>query len=283
MADTHPTPDEQWTLWNGAAGHVWVEEQELLDEMFRPFEDLLVEAAAGAVPDAVLDVGCGTGTTTLAVARRLGSSTQCIGIDISQPMIVHAQARAEREGTRVRFIQANAQDYPLESHSVDMIISRFGVMFFDDPVFAFTNLRRATREEGHLQVIAWRDAAENPFMTTAERAAAPLLPRLPPRRPDEPGQFAFADRSRVWAILHESGWTDIDIRSIDVTCTIRASQLLPYVTRLGKVGAALRETDDSTRAQVVDTIRPAFDSYVQGDEVRFTAACWSIGARVPTS
>ena len=90
-------------------------------------------------------------------------------------------------------------------------------------------------------------------MTTAERAAAPLLPNLPPRRPDGPGQFAFADRDRVHSILHESGWTEIDIRPLDVACTLAEQDLVRYVTRLGPVGLMLQEADDRTRALVLES------------------------------
>jgi hypothetical protein len=164
-----------------------------------------------------------------------------------------------------------------------MIMSRFGVMFFEDSVRAFANLRRAARDDAELRFIAWRSAAENPFMTTAERAAAPLLPNLPARRPDGPGQFAFADRSRVHAILEDSGWTRIDIQPIDVACTLPEKELLGYVTRLGPVGLILHEVDDRTRTQVIEALRAAFDPYVHGADVRFTGACWMIGARAPAS
>ena len=231
----------------------------------------------------VLDVGCGTGSTTLAVARRLGAKGRCIGIDISEPMIAAARARAEREGTPASFIRADAQTHAFEPASFDMIISRFGVMFFDDSVRAFANLRRAARDDAELRFIAWRSAAENPFMTTAERAAAPLLPNLPARRPDAPGQFAFADQRRVHRILEESGWAEIDIRPIDVACTLPEKELVRYLTRLGPVGLILQEADERTRAQVIETVRAAFDPYVHGAEVRFTAACWMVGARAPSA
>jgi hypothetical protein len=116
-------------------------------------------------------------------------------------------------------------------------------------------------------------------MTAAERAAAPLLPNLPARRPDAPGQFAFANRDRVHAILEESGWAGIDIRPIDVECAFPEKELVTYLTRLGPVGMVLHEADDRTRSQVVQTVRPAFDPYVHGAEVRFTAACWMAGAK----
>jgi SAM-dependent methyltransferase len=279
MDATHETDHEQTKLWNGHAGHAWVDAQEALDRMFKPFEDLIVEAVTARSRGPVLDVGCGTGSTTLAVARLLGENGRCTGIDISAPMIAAARARADRERTAADFVCANAEVHAFEPASVDMIVSRFGVMFFDDPVRAFANLKRAARADATLDVIAWRSAAENPFMTTAERAASPLLPNLPARRPDGPGQFAFANGDRVINILEESGWGEIDVRPIDIECTLAEKELARYVTRFGPVGQILQEADDRTRAHAVATVRAAFDRYVHGAEVRFTAACWSVRAR----
>ena len=261
--------NDQNKLWNSTSGNAWVDLQELIDHVLQPFEDLLVEDVHGRV----LDVGCGTGSTTLAAARVTG---HCTGIDISEPMITAARARAERERSPATFLLADAQRYAFAPASFDMIISRFGVMFFDDFVEAFTNLRRAATE---LRFVAWRSPSENPFMTTAERAAAPLLPNIPPRNPDGPGQFAFADRSRVQRILEESGWSEIDVRPIDVPCTLPEKELLRYATRLGPLGQVLHEADDRTRTRIIETLRAAFDPYVQGAEVRFTAACWMVRAR----
>jgi SAM-dependent methyltransferase len=255
----------------------------LLDQIFKPFEDLLIEAVSAGSGGRVLDVGCGTGNTTLAVARLLGAKGHCIGIDISDPMIAAARARAERESSPASFIRANAQIHAFEPEGFDMIISRFGVMFFDNFARAFVNLRRAAREAAELRFIAWRSAAENPFMTTAECAAAPLLPNLPARRPDAPGQFAFADRRRVHSILEESGWAEIDIRPIDIACTLPENALVPYLSRLGPVGRILQEADDRTRTQIIETVRAAFDPYVHGTEVLFTAACWMVGARASSA
>ena len=276
--NTTDSASEQTALWNGAAGRAWVDAQQVLDRLFTPFEDLLVAAVRSASPRSVLDVGCGTGSTTLAVARALDADGGCLGIDLSEPMIALARARAARERIPAEFVCADAQVHAFEPDSVDMILSRFGVMFFADPVQAFSNLRRAARDGAQLRCIAWRSAADNPFMTTAERAAAPLLPNMPPRRPDGPGQFAFADRDRVDAILHDSGWTGIDIRPLDVACTLSEPDLFRYVTRLGPVGLMLQDADDDTRARVGDSIRGAFDPYVHGDQVRFTAACWMVTA-----
>jgi SAM-dependent methyltransferase len=283
MDVTRQNESEQTRLWNGLGGRAWVEMQELLDEVLKPFEDLLVEAVPAESASRVLDVGCGAGSTTLAVARRLGARGRSIGIDISDPLITAARARAEREGAQASFIRDDAQTHAFEPASFDMIVSRFGVMFFDDSVRAFANLRRAASDNAELRFVAWRSLTENPFMTTAERAAAPLLPNLPARRPDAPGQFAFADRHRVYSILEESGWGGIDIRPIDVACTFPKKELVRYVTRLGPLGQILHEADKQTRTQVVETVSAAFDPYVHGAEVRFTAACWMVGARAPSA
>ncbi|MBB4922538.1 class I SAM-dependent methyltransferase [Kitasatospora kifunensis] len=271
--------DEQTARWNGPAGQAWVEAQAVLDEMFRPFEDLLVEGVSTERGGRLLDVGCGTGSTTVAAAQRLGAQGSCVGIDISDPMIAAARARAEREGVPARFVLANAQDHAFEPTAFDTIISRFGVMFFGDPVAAFTNLRRAATHDAEVRFVAWRSAAENPFMTTAERAAAPFLPNLPARLPDAPGQFGFADASRVRRILAESGWTGIDIRAVDAVCTLPESELVRYFTLFGPLGLILREADEQTRAHVIETVRAAFEVYVQGAEVRYAAACWLVTAR----
>lgn len=275
------TGDEQTKYWNGIAGRAWTEEQEMLDRMYKPLEDLLVAAVPANSGHQVLDIGCGTGGMTLAVARRLGAEGRCVGIDISDPMLATARARAEQEGVPASFIRANAQDHAFEPASFDMLISRFGVMFFDDPVRAFANMRRAVKDDAPLRFIAWRSPSENPFMTTAERTAAPLLPNLPARRPDAPGPFAFADPRRVHRILEESGWAGIDIQPIDVACTLPEKELVRYLSRFGPLGLVLHEVDDRTRTQVIETVRAAFEPYVHGTEVRFNAACWMICARAP--
>ncbi|ASI68626.1 SAM-dependent methyltransferase [Diaphorobacter nitroreducens] len=283
MDVTHQAADEQAALWNGPGGRAWVEAQNTLDQMFKPFEDLLAAVVSPPSGGRVLDVGCGTGSTTLAVARRLGGRGHCTGVDISEPMITAARERAEREAAPASFILADAQTHAFDPAGFDTIISRFGVMFFADSVRAFANLRRAARDGAELHFVAWRSAAENPFMTTAERAAAPLLPNLPARRPDAPGQFAFADRQRIHRILEDSGWAGIDIQPIDVACTLPEKYLVSYLSRLGPVGRILHEADERIRGQVVKTVRAAFDSYVRGAEVRFTTACWVVSAHASSA
>ncbi|MGS0890964.1 class I SAM-dependent methyltransferase [Burkholderia stagnalis] len=272
---------EQSALWNGPSGRAWVDVQAPLDRMFEPFETLLADVAAETFARRVLDVGCGTGAVTLAIARRLGTEGDCTGVDISARMIDAARARAGHDGPRADFVCADAQTHAFAPGRFDLIVSRLGVMFFDDPVRAFANLLRAARPGAALRFVAWRGAADNPFMTTAERAAAPLLPDLPARRPGAPGQFAFGDRQRIASILSDGGWTDLAIEPVDRVCVLPEPALNDYIARLGPVGLALQAVDDETRRRVVATMRVAFEPYVHGAEVRFDAACWLVAARAP--
>jgi SAM-dependent methyltransferase len=271
--------DEQAARWNGDSGRAWVEQQAPLDAMFKPFEALLTEAIKPG--ERVLDVGCGTGSTTLAAARRSGAKGKCVGIDISAPMLDAARRRAEQERAVATFVQADAQTHVFEVDTFDTIISRFGVMFFGDPVAAFANLRCAVRAGGRLCFAAWRSADENPFMTTTERAAAPFLQNVPARPANGPGQFAFADARRVRDILEASGWTDIGVRPVDVACSFSQRDLVSFFTRLGPLGTIFRDVDASTREQVIEAVRGAFAPFIAGDDVRYTAACWLVSAWVP--
>ncbi|MFE1292299.1 class I SAM-dependent methyltransferase [Streptomyces sp. NPDC058751] len=270
--------DEQAARWNGPSGNAWVEAQDMVDALFAPLEKLLVETFPAGRGGRVLDVGCGTGGTTVAIARRLGAGGRCVGVDISEPMVEAGRARAEREGAEVSFVRADAQDHVFEPASFDGVVSRFGVMFFSDPGRAFANLRRAAKENAGLRFVVWRDIAENPFMTTAERAAAPFLPDLPVRESGAPGQFALADADRARRLLEGAGWAGVGVRPVDVTCVMPEKELVPYFSRFGPVGIALRDADETTRGRVVSAVRPAFDPYVHDTEVRFTAACWQIDA-----
>lgn len=270
----------QGGLWNGGAGNAWVDEQDLIDRMFGPIEELLVGAVAPGRALRVLDVGCGTGATTLALARRLGPGAHCTGIDISTPMVEAARRRAAKETKEAKdiaavdFVCADAQRHAFAPGSFDLVVSRFGVMFFDDPVAAFANLRQATRRGGTVRFVAWRGAGENPFMTAAERAARPLLPDLPVRVPDEAGQFGFAREARVRAILGQAGWEGLACAAVDVRCGFPETELPGYLNRMGLVGRALEGAGDALREKVIARVRPAFDRFVHAGMVSFTAACW---------
>jgi SAM-dependent methyltransferase len=228
----------------------------------------------------VLDVGCGTGSTTLALARKLGPGALCLGADLSAPMVALARERAQAESSSARFEQADVQTHAFEPARFERLVSRFGVMFFDDPVRAFANLHRAAAAGATLDAFAWRSAAENPFMTAVEREAAALLPDVPPRAaPGRPGQFAFADAGHVERILRDSGWTGVELQRADVPCSYPASERMRLACGMGPVGRALQVADGATRALVLEAADRAIAPYVKGDHVHYVAACWRILAK----
>src|SRR3546814_3661436 len=165
-------------------------------------------------------------------------------------MIDLARARATTEGSPAEFHCADAQEYDFPQKAFDMAISRFGVMFFGDSVGAFANIGCAMEPGGALHAIVLHGARENGVMMTAERAAAPLLPALPPRKPDTPAPFAFADSDRVLGILWDSGWSEIAVEPLDIECSFPASALTAYVTRLGPLGIFLRQAGAAERERV---------------------------------
>jgi SAM-dependent methyltransferase len=276
---TAPKPS-QAELWNGQAGRNWVEQNALLDRLLAPLVQPLVDAVVRQGAREVLDVGCGAGATTFAVAGDLGASGRCTGLDISAPLIELARRHAADRGSdNTDFVVADAQRHAFQPGTFDALVSRFGVMFFDDPVAAFANLRRAARPEAGLTCVAWRGTAENPFMTAAERAAAPLLPEAPARDPAAPGQFAFADRDRVAAILAKAGWRDVDIRPLDVACAMSAADLDVYAGHIGPVSLVLPSLEPDHRQAVIAAVKRGFAPYLDDGVARFTAACWMVQAR----
>lgn len=214
------------------------------------------------------------------MARRLGSQGRCVGVDISVPLIKAAKERvATNHVPSAEFLEADAQTHAFEPQSFDSVISRFGVMFFDDAEAAFTNIRRAARQGAMLTFIAWRSSAENEFISSLPRVVERLLPPLPAAGPDAPGQFAFAKPERVRTILQKSGWEEREIEPMDVLTSVAENDLLAYVTKLGPIGLALKNVDEPTRARVIAALHAAVSSYVQDGVVRFTSACWLVRAR----
>jgi len=274
---------KQAEVWNGAGGRAWVEGQALLDHMYQPVVDAIFAACPPAIGDRVLDVGCGTGAVTIAYARYLDTGPACVGVDFSFPMIEAARARSEREKINAHFIQADAQVYPFEEASFDLLVSRFGVMFFDDPVRAFSNLRRAAKPNAKACFAVWRGPADNAFMRDAELAAAPFLPDAPAPDPGAPGRFALSDRDKIEVILSNSGWGGIDVLYADIPSSLPLRHLDYMFTSFGPIGGAFRQLNKESQAQLVETVRPVFSKNVIGEEVHFTAGCWIILAHASHS
>ncbi len=263
---------EQAAWWN-TAGRGWAQVQDIVGMVLMPFQDLLVEAALRRPREKVLDVGCGTGDVTRAIAGATGAD--CVGVDISESMLT-----AAREHGVGRFVLADAQVHAFEER-FDLVVSRFGVMFFDDPVAAFRNLLRAATPGGELCFVTWRARDENPFMITAARIAASLVPGAPVPDPDAPGPFSLADADKTRGILERGGWGGVEIRPVDRDCPMPEELLVPYLSNMGPVAHALREADESERARMLGSVRGAFDEFVRDGEVRIPGRVWLVTASAP--
>jgi ubiquinone/menaquinone biosynthesis C-methylase UbiE len=273
---------DQRTYWNGLPGDRWVHEQATLDLMLRPFGDAALRAARVATGERVLDVGCGCGDTSLQLAQVVGADGRVLGLDLSAPMVARARERSA-DRANLSFLEGDASREPLERAAFDLLFSRFGVMFFQDPVAAFAHLRDALGPEGRVAFVCWRSLRENPWAAVPFEAVAPVLGRPEPSVPNEPGPFAFSDRVRVEAVLEEAGFRDVSVEPVDGVNHFGATGTLDDaardIARLGPVARLLVDRSEGDVASAVAAIRdvlPPFASSEGGADL--AAGVWVVTA-----
>jgi SAM-dependent methyltransferase len=215
----HERNADQVAYWNGPGGQRWSDRQAQQDILLAPVSNVLIDRAAAKAGERILDVGCGCGSTSIALAERVAPSGLVLGIDISAPMLSQARQLAP-EGLPVDFALADATVYPFDPASFDLMVSRFGVMFFAEPAVSFANLRRALRPEGRVAFACWREPRDNPWMMAPLQAVYRHVPKLPPQEPDDPGPFAFASEERVNRILREAGYEGVAMERCDLSLDI---------------------------------------------------------------
>jgi SAM-dependent methyltransferase len=272
---------DQITYWNSRAGETWAAMQKRIDAQIDPLGLTAIERLAAAPGEQILDVGCGCGTTSVELARRVGASGHVTAIDISRPMLDVARRGAkEAQVTNVTFLEVDAQTYPFRAGSFDALFSRFGIMFFSDSVAAFRNLLAALKPgSGRLAFVCWRKLADNPWMATPLEAAMQHLPPQPPPDPFAPGPFAFADAGRVRRILTEAGFADVAVTPHDQKIELgMLEQAVEHCTRVGPLARLLAENPDAV-APVRDTLRHTLLEYVREGIVRMDAGVWIVSAR----
>jgi SAM-dependent methyltransferase len=278
------TNQEQIRYWNEESGPKWVRLQQRLDAQIEPLGLAAMQRAGIRTGEQVLDVGCGCGQTSLELAGRVGAHGSVIGLDISQPMLASAQERQkELKRVNLEFIRADAQNYAFERDRFDLIFSRFGVMFFDDPAAAFRNLRTTLRTTGRLCFICWQELAKNDWARVPLMAAMQHVPLPPPPAPHTPGPFAFADPDRLRHILTHAGFTDISLETHQATLSMGGTTTVEEATdfslEIGPVGTLLRTADADTRARVASAIREALRPYAEPNGVRLNGTTWIVFAR----
>jgi len=201
--------------WDGPGGQHWVAEAERYDRMTRSFGERIIEAAAPGPGEQVLDIGCGNGAVALAVSALVAPGGSVMGLDVSGPMLAYARRRAEQARiASVSFRQGDAQVYPLPRAGFDAVVSRFGVMFFDDPVAAFANIGRALRPGGRIAFTCWRDLIVNDWLMVPAGAALQYVPMPDLGQPGAPGPFSLADPERVHQVLRDAAFAQIALEEI---------------------------------------------------------------------
>ena len=283
-APLHADNLAQAEYWNGAAGRRWRDRQDHQDEVLKPVSERLIAAADPKPGERVIDVGCGCGATTIDLAMRVAPGGEVLGLDISEPMLERARERTP-PNLPARFVLADATVHEMAPGSVDLVVSRFGVMFFANPALSFANLRRGLRPGGRLAFACWREAKQNPWMIAPLREAAKHAPPLPEVGPEDPGPFAFADEARVRLILSEAGFADIVVAPQDLDLDIAIGRGLDAAVEgalaIGPTSRMLDGQSEAVRAAAAADIRAALAARMVGESVPLGAAIWIVTARNP--
>lgn len=282
MSDAATLHEKQIDYWNGEGGSHWVDRQAQTDAMLAPVTDILMETAAVARGAHALDIGCGCGDTTVRLAEAVGPAGHVTGIDVSGPMLAVAAARLQAYPQAATLL-ADAARHPLPEAASDLVLSRFGVMFFGDPQAAFANLHRALKPSGRLVFACWRRFDENGWAKLALAAAYGHVPRMPRMDPRDPGPFAFADPAYVAEILAGAGFHRTTVTPVDLkiaplaggTLAETAGQLL----EIGPASRAVAGHPPETVAAVKRDIEQALAPH-RGDDgvIRLPAAIWIVEA-----
>ncbi|HEY3141658.1 MAG TPA: methyltransferase domain-containing protein [Acidimicrobiales bacterium] len=270
---------DEYEAWNGASGQRWVLNADRRDRILAPVADALLAAAHIVPGQAVVDIGCGCGVTTLAAAQAVGPAGTVHGLDLSEPMLGVARRRAEASGlSNLTLVQGDAQTYP-PPRQFDFAISRFGTMFFADQITAFTNIGRGIRPGGRLCLATWQAFETNDWLTIPF-AALPPDASLPNSAADGPGMFAQSDAETVTTTLEAAGYTDVHLEPIRLTFALGADpqEATEYVATTGICRTALDSMPDEQRPAALEAVRAALADHAEGDGVRLGAAIWIITA-----
>lgn len=272
---------DQIAYWNGAAGRHWTDRQQLQDIVLTPVSEILINRAAVKSGESVLDIGCGCGATSLDLVKRVGPGGRITGIDISEPMLGRARELTP-SGAPVEFVLADATAHPFTPGTIDLLFSRFGVMFFAQPSDSFANMRKALRPGGRLAFACWRTPRDNPWMMLGLQEAYKYVPKLPELKPDDPGPFSFAREERVHRILNEAGFSNIAMERADLSLDIATGRgldaALETVLAIGPTSRALEGQPPDQIAAATQSIRTALTAHQRGNAVPLGGSIWIVTA-----
>lgn len=274
------TNDEMIAFWNGPGGEAWARNADDQDRELQVLGDAAMHALAAAPGESVLDVGCGPGPTTLALAERVGPTGRVVGVDVSAPLLALGRKRAAGRAN-VTFVEADAETTIPPGAPFDAVFSRFGVMFFASPVAAFTTLHRAATPDGRLTFVCWQQAVANPWFLIPMLAVAglPGVEVPPPPGPEDPGPFAFADPDRVQRILEAGGWREVEVQAYEDEVVDDLDRRTAFALSQGPAARALAGVGDDVRAAAAELVRDALAPAAADGVVRLPRAAWIVTAR----
>ena len=268
--------------WNGARGKRWLEEYAVVDRQLVAFGRRAMDHAVIRAGERVLDIGCGSGETTLELAGRVAPTGSAVGVDISRLLLDSARDLAQKaQAPNVSFEQGDAQIYPFAPGSFDLIFSRFGVMFFDDPDTAFRNLKGALRPGGRLTFVCWRSLPESEFFAIPMTAALKRVAPPAPIDPEAPGPVAFANPDRVRGILSRSGFTEIALDPLDEKVGgASLDDTIVTLTRMGPASALISGAPPEIQQAIAEDVRATLKPLAAPNGAVFlSAAAWLASAR----
>ena len=277
----HQGNADQIAYWNGPGGQRWANRQQTQDILLAPIADLIIDRARIKAGERVIDVGCGSGAVSIAVAGKVGRGGRVLGIDVSSPMLARARQVAP-QGLPLEFVLADATVHPFEPASFDLLISRFGVMFFAEPVRSFANLRKALKVSGRLAFACWREPRENPFFMAPLQAVYKHAPKLPQLGPEDPGPFSFASEERAGRILNEAGFSGIKMEPCNLALDLAVGRGIDTAVQsaleIGPAARALAEQPEEIVAAATQSIREALSPFARGQAVPLGASIWIVTA-----
>jgi SAM-dependent methyltransferase len=267
----------QIDYWNAIAGETWAQYQAQLDGLIEPLGVESLRTLAPRTGERIVDIGCGCGQTSLDLAARVGPDGGVLGVDISLPMLAVARRRPLPPSVRrPDFRQLDVQNEDVGRSAFAAAFSRFGVMFFSEPVTALANIRTSLTPGGRLGFVCWRTLEENPWMKFPLDAALPFIPPVAPPDPTTPGPFAFADARRIRSILSEAGFGSMTIKPFDTRIGgADVAQTLALALRVGPLGATLREHPELTD-RVRDAVQDSLSQFLTPAGVLMPAAAWIV-------
>jgi SAM-dependent methyltransferase len=271
--------EQQIEHWNGPMGQLWASRCGRNEYRLAHIQKEVMAFAAPESGMTVLDIGCGCGLTTLALAQAV-SPGSVTGLDVSAPMLEMARAAAGEAGLDVRFVESDAAIHPFRA-DFDLVFSRFGVMFFADPAAAFANIRKSLKPGGRLAFCCWRAAVDNPWTYATFMAARDLLPPEPPRDPHAPGQFAFADGDRVKAILERAGFSAVTVGRRDAPVNLGANldEAVEASLNNGVLLRAASGLDEIVRTAIRARVREVLSPFAGPEGVSPPGSIWLVGAK----